>query len=120
MHVEKIRRKRGRQRYILIEEIITFLDKHDPEAAAKARKRYKCLDTAIHDPEIYGYLSNLDLTMSCAKAVTEQLIDLNRQAYSFIQEHHEVEEDEYFQLIQNAQLVKNAENYYRNMFIELN
>jgi erythromycin esterase-like protein len=36
-----------------IEEIIKFLDKHDPAAAAKARARYKCLDTAIHDPVIY-------------------------------------------------------------------
>lgn len=101
-----------------IEEIVKFLDKYDPKAAAKARERYKCLDTAIHDPEIYGYLSNLDLTASCAKAVTEQLIDLNQQTISFIQEHKEVEEDEYFHVIQNAHLVKNAEAYYRNMFRE--
>jgi len=99
-----------------IEEIIKFLDKNDPQAAAKARERYKCLDTAIHDPEIYGYLSNINLTVSCAEAVTEQLIELNQQDYSFIQKDQEVDEDEYFQLIQNAYLVKSAESYYRNMF----
>jgi erythromycin esterase-like protein len=102
-----------------IEEIIKFLDKEDPKAAAKARDRYKCLDTAIHEPQMYGFLSRMDLKNSCANAVTQQLVELNQKAASrFIQQDKRVEEDEYFQIIQNAHLIKSAESYYRNMFKE--
>jgi len=102
-----------------IEEIIKFLNKEDPAAAIRARDRYKCLDTAIHDPGMYGFLAHMDLKGSCADAVTQQLIELNKKAASlFIQQDKGVEADEYFQIVQNAHLIKSAEAYYRNMFKE--
>ena len=46
----------------------------------------------------------------------EQLTDLQQSALDYMQRDGLVAEDEYFQIVQNARLVKNAEKYYREMF----
>jgi len=99
-----------------IHEVIKFLDKVDPDAAEKAKENYMCLSTAIHNPELYGLLSNLNLTEECRDSVVQQLTELNKRAANFVHDHAEVQKDEYFNLVQNAHLVKSAESYYRNMF----
>jgi erythromycin esterase-like protein len=102
--------------YSSIEAVINYLSKIDPEAAQRARLRYACFDHAKPDPQKYGYASSLDLSKSCIKQTVDQLIELQQHAFEYLRQDSIQAEDEYFYAMQNARLVKDAENYYRSMF----
>jgi erythromycin esterase-like protein len=96
--------------------VLGYLDKIDPEAAARARQRYACLDHSNEDAQAYGYAVSFGLSKSCEDAVVRQLIDLQEHAGEFIHRDGPMAEDAYFYAEQNARLVQNAEEYYRTMF----
>lgn len=100
-----------------IQAVIDFLQKIDPEAAIRAKTRYSCFDEMSIHPELYSQLINLRIKKSCVNEAIAELIEMQHKAFEYL--HHDglTAEDEYFFAIQNARLVKNAENYYRN-FIE--
>ncbi len=102
--------------YNSIEEVLGYLDKIDPEAAKRARHRYSCLEHFGEDTQMYGYAASFGLGESCEDEVVNQLRELQRRADEYAQRDGRVAEDEYFYAEQNAQLVKNAEEYYRSMF----
>lgn len=102
--------------YNSIEEVLGYLDKIDPEAAKRARHRYSCLEHFGEDTQRYGYAASFGLGESCEDEVVNQLKELQRRADEYVQRDGRVAEDEYFYAEQNAQLVKNAEEYYRSMF----
>ncbi len=102
--------------YNSIEEVLGYLDKIDPEAAKRARHRYSCLEHFGEDTQRYGYAASFGLGESCEDEVVNQLRELQRRADEYAQRDGRVAEDEYFYAEQNAQLVKNAEEYYRSMF----
>jgi len=52
-----------------IEAVLGYLDKVDPEGAARARHRYACFDNFGTDPQTYGYEAGLGLTRSCESEV---------------------------------------------------
>jgi erythromycin esterase-like protein len=58
------------------------------------------------------------LAKSCEEEVISQLVDLQRRAMEYARHDGHVAEDELFYAEQNARLVKNAEAYYRSMFLE--
>jgi erythromycin esterase-like protein len=58
------------------------------------------------------------LTKSCEQEVIDQLRDLQRRASKDQGGGGRVAEDDLFYAEQNARLVKNAETYYRTMFLE--
>jgi erythromycin esterase-like protein len=89
-----------------IEHVLAYLDKVDPDAAARARERYSCLEAFDEDPQAYGWASTLGMSKSCEDEVTAQLLDMLRLKDS----------EEHFAAEQNARLVANAETYYRAMF----
>jgi len=95
-----------------IEAVLAYLDRTDPDAAARARYRYACFDHFGEDVQAYGYATGFDLAPSCEDDVVAQLIDLRRHAAS-VDGHRD---DELFFAEQNARLVRNAEAYYRSMF----
>jgi erythromycin esterase-like protein len=99
-----------------MEAVIDYLDKHDPEAAARARYRYSCFDHFGENPQDYGYAATFGVTQSCENEVVEQLVELQRRALDFVRRDGRVAEDEFFYAEQNARLAKNAEQYYRSMF----
>jgi erythromycin esterase-like protein len=99
-----------------MEAVLEYLDKVDPEAAARARQRYRCFEGYGEDTQSYGYATTLGLTQSCEDAVVEQLVELRRQAADSASRHAGVSSDEQFVAEQNARLVVNAEKYYRAMF----
>src|SRR5690606_30328302 len=45
-------------------EVIAYLDKHDPPAAARARERYACLDQFLDEPHLYGQSVEFGLSAS--------------------------------------------------------
>ena len=86
------------------------------EAAARARERYACFEQFGDDPQAYGYMTSLELTQDCEKAVIAQLLELQQQRTELLQRHGHAREDEQLEAEQNARVVKNAEEYYRAMF----
>ena len=99
-----------------IREVLKYLEKVDPAAAARARYRFSCFEDAGEDAQAYGYAAAFELERSCEEQVVRQLVELRRKAGEYARRDGRVAEDEYFYAEQNARLIKNAEEYYRNMF----
>lgn len=99
-----------------MEAVLNYLDKTDPEAAKRARYRYSCFEAFGEDAQHYGYAASFDLSKSCENETVRQLIDLRRKAFDYMNRDGFVARDEFFFAEQNARLVKNAEEYYREMF----
>ena len=97
--------------------VLHYLDTVDPAAAARARERYACFDLYGPDPQAYGYAATLGLSASCESAVLNQLVDLQRSADTYARRDGRVARDALFFAEQNARLVRNAERYYRAMFL---
>ena len=98
--------------------VLRYLEKVDPEAAKKARERYSCFDHFGEDTQAYGLMTRLNLSKSCEEEVVNQLIELQRRAGQFARNGGQLADDELFYAEQNARLVKNAEAYYRSVFLE--
>ncbi|HVV43951.1 MAG TPA: erythromycin esterase family protein [Bryobacteraceae bacterium] len=99
-----------------IEAVLEYLDKVDPEGAARARARYACFEGFGEDPQKYGYTAGLGLSRNCESEVVTQLLELQRRAADYARRDGRVAEDEFFYAQQNALLVRDAEQYYRTMF----
>lgn len=99
-----------------IEAVLNYLDKIDPEGAARARARYSCFDHFGEDTQVYGYATGLGLTESCENEVVGQLVEMHRRATELARRDGRVARDDFFYAEQNARLVKNAEQYYRMMY----
>jgi len=99
-----------------IEAVLVYLDKVDPEGAARARHRYACFENFGTDPQTYGYEAGLGLTRSCESEVVAQLVELQRRAAEYARRDGRLAEDDFFYAQQNARLIKDAELYYRTMF----
>lgn len=98
------------------EAVIRYLDRVDPDAARRARRRYECFEQHGAEPQDYAYLTSLDVSSTCENEVIQQLLDLRKRAADYASRDGLVAEDEFFYAEQNAQLVKDAEEYYRTMF----
>jgi erythromycin esterase-like protein/predicted phosphoribosyltransferase len=96
--------------------VIQYLEKVDPAAAQAARARYACFDHFGPEPQVYGFIAHADVDKSCREGVVQQLVELRRRAAA-AQEAGKTD-DELFYAEQNARLVKDAEAYYRSMFLE--
>jgi erythromycin esterase-like protein len=98
-----------------IEEVLRYLEGVDPKAARQARERYACFDHYHEDSQHYGYTASLDLSASCEEGVIEQLRQMQRRAADTM--HLDGDAEAFFYAQQNARLVRNAEEYYRTMFL---
>ena len=96
--------------------VLDYLDKTDADAARRARYRYSCFEAFSEDPQHYGYAASFDLSKSCEEDAIRQLVELRQRAADYMNRDGFVARDEYFFAEQNARLVKNAEEYYREMF----
>jgi erythromycin esterase-like protein/predicted phosphoribosyltransferase len=99
-----------------MEAVVSFLERVDPEAAARARDRYACFDQFGRDPQVYAYEAGMAGAETCEEQAVRQLIDMREQAAQAARRDGEVEDDERFYADQNARLVVNAERYYRAMY----
>src|SRR3982075_319563 len=97
--------------------VLQYLEKVDRDAAMRARERYSCFDHVGEDTQVYGFMTRLNLSQSCEQEIIAQLVDLQRRAAEQTRRQGRVD-DELFYAEQNARLVKNAERYYRSMFLE--
>jgi erythromycin esterase-like protein/predicted phosphoribosyltransferase len=99
-----------------MDAVLAYLDKVDPEAGRRARRRYGCFDQFGEALQEYGYSASLGLHPSCEREVVTQLLELHRQRAEYASRDGRVAADEYFYAEQNARLVRSAEEYYRSMF----
>ena len=100
--------------YKSAQQVLRYLDEHDPEAAQRARYRYSCFDQFGEDSQAYGYAAGFGLAESCERAVVDQLMEMNRQRT--IDRPSGSALDTQFSAKENAYLVRDAEQYYRTMF----
>jgi len=101
-----------------MEVVLRYLEKTDPAVAGRARARYACFDRFGDDTRAYGFMTSTGLAESCRQEVVEQLAETLRVAAERARGDGRLAEDEVFDAVQNARLVKNAETYYRTMFLE--
>jgi erythromycin esterase-like protein len=101
--------------YSSIDSVIRYLDRMDPEAAARARERYSCFDHA-DDPSSYGRAVAIGTRPSCENEAVAQLIELRRRAADYLRRDGLMAADEQFFAEPIARLVADAEQYYRAMF----
>ena len=95
-----------------IAEVLTYLDRVDPEEASRARQRYGCITPWQSDPAYYGHAVVSARHAGCQDDIARQLAAIleKRLAYS------ERDGEQYFDAVQNARLVRAAESYYRVMY----
>ncbi|MGA7971871.1 MAG: protein-L-isoaspartate(D-aspartate) O-methyltransferase [Pseudolabrys sp.] len=98
--------------YVSIRSVLDYLDHVEPVAAKVARQRYGCLTPWQGDPAAYGHAALSGSYRTCEPHVVRALKDLleNRIAYA------ERDGERFFDAVQNARLVANAERYYRVMY----
>ena len=99
-----------------IEAVLAYLSNVDSEAAKRARHYYSCFEHFGKDITTYGYAAGFRMAPSCEEAVVKNLVELRRKAMDYLQRDGQVAADAYFCAEQNALVVRNAEEYYRNMF----
>jgi len=103
--------------YRSVHDVISYLDRVDPAAAARARERYACFEQfSGDDAQVYGFAAAFGAGEECEQAVVEQLVDLQRHAVQYARRDGLIAEDELFYAEQNARTVRAAEEYYRTMF----
>ncbi|MGO8245831.1 erythromycin esterase family protein [Rhizobium johnstonii] len=95
-----------------IAAVLAYLDRVDPRAAEVARGRYACLSPWSREPAAYGRASLTEGYALCERPVTRILIDLLQREIQYAKN----DGAEFFDAMQNARLVADAERYYRAMY----
>jgi erythromycin esterase-like protein len=99
-----------------MEAVVEYLDRVDPEQAKRARERYSCFDHVGGEGQAYGYALAVEGKVPCENEVVAQLIELRRHADAYLRRDGWVAEDELFFAEQNALVVRDAEEYYQQMY----
>ncbi len=99
-----------------MEAVVDYLDRVDPDEAKRARARYSCFDHVGGEGQQYGYALAFAGAIPCENEVVAQLIELRRKADAYLRRDGWVADDEFFFAEQNARLVRDAEEYYQQMY----
>jgi len=99
-----------------MEAVVDYLVRVDPAEARRARDRYSCFDHVGGEGQAYGHALAFCDAIPCENEVVAQLIELRRRAGAYLRRDGWIAEDEFFFVEQNARLVRNAEEYYQQMY----
>ncbi len=99
-----------------IHALLEYLDRIDPTVAKTARERYACLTPWQSSPEAYGQAALSGHYRVCEEEAVAMLRDLlgRRLDYERRDGAH------FFDAVQNARLIADAERYYRAMYYGAN
>ncbi|HYP15008.1 MAG TPA: erythromycin esterase family protein [Bryobacteraceae bacterium] len=100
--------------------VLRYLDEIDPEEARRARERYAPLEQLGDDPQWYGYMVALGRLGPMTDAVREQFEEMKRIASLYRTSADRSVADAAFNAEQNARVVMNAEEYFRQMYQYVN
>ena len=92
--------------------VVDYLEEVDPDLAIVARRRYGCLSPWEADPAAYGHAALTGAYRDCEQDVVRMLAELHKKQQKYA--YHDGER--FLDATQNAQLVANAERYYRVMY----
>lgn len=95
-----------------IAAVLDYLDQIDPERAREARTRYACLTPWQDDPARYGHAAARGAVDTCEDEAVEQLTALLELRLGDLEHDGEAR----FSAVQNARIVRAAEQYYRIMY----
>jgi protein-L-isoaspartate(D-aspartate) O-methyltransferase len=98
--------------YTSIRLVLEYLDRVDPATARVARERYACLTPWEGDAATYGRAAITGRYRACEKEAVAMLRDMLKRRI----EYSERDGDRYFDALQNARLIADAERYYRVMY----
>lgn len=93
-----------------IELVISYLEGVDKDLANLAKTRYACISPYLSDPAIYGKMVVSRQLKSCEDEILKMLIDLLKNKNKL--DHA----PEFFYTYQNANVVVDAELYYKTMY----
>ncbi len=99
-----------------IEAVIDYLDRVDPIEARRARERYSCFDHVGAEGQAYGYALAYSGAAPCEDEVVAQLVALRRNATAYLHADGPQAADDQFVAEMNAMVVRNAEEYYQQMY----
>lgn len=99
-----------------INEVIGYLERTDPPMAEKARAHYACIDRHGSDPQHYGLLAASGMTEGCREEVVHILTGLCARRIEYVSVDGRDAACRQFHAEQNARVVRNAEEYYRDLF----
>jgi len=103
--------------YSSMDAVVEYLDKVSPEDAKTARKRYSNFERFQGEPSAYGYATGLGLSKPFEREVVSTLVDIQKKGETYLKGAGGlIDGDELFYTQQNAELVRNAEEYYRKMY----
>ncbi|MGQ9425357.1 protein-L-isoaspartate(D-aspartate) O-methyltransferase [Gilvimarinus sp. F26214L] len=92
--------------------VLGYLERTDRQTARIARERYGCLFPWEDDPIHYGRAAASGKFDECEKQVVGMLAELLEKRLGYSARDGE----RFFDAVQNARLVANAERYYRSMY----
>jgi len=98
--------------YTSIAAVIAYLDGVDPDTAKVARERYAGLTPWQHDPTAYGRATLTGAYRTCEAEAVAMLRDLHARRLEYMEQDGKL----FFDAVQNARLIANAERYYRAMY----
>lgn len=98
--------------YTSLHAVLEYLDEVDPETARIARQRYGCLTPWEGDPTTYGRAAISGRYRACEAETIAILKDLLKRRTEYSVQDGE----RFFDATRNAQLVADAERYYRVMY----
>lgn len=107
-----------------IDAVLRGLEQSDPETARRARSRYACFDPFGPDTSTYALASASGKKSACEDAVTQQVLEVQRDLAAAERSHREgagidaAALETSFQVDTNARLVRHAEKYYRSMLVD--
>jgi erythromycin esterase-like protein len=99
-----------------MEAVVDYLDQVDPSEAERARHRYSCFDHVGAEGQVYGYALAYQNATPCENEVVAQLVELQSRSELYLRRDGWVADDEQFYAEQNALLVRDAEEYYHQMY----
>lgn len=97
--------------YESMNQVVLLLEEIEPKLAQEVKGLFACFDSYQHD-EIKYASSLLRNPAGCEKEVVRVLGEILKARIG--------DDDQYFELKQNAKIIQNAESYYRSMIFETN
>jgi erythromycin esterase-like protein len=98
-----------------IEAVLAYLDRVDPDAAARARARYACFEYFGDSAQGYGFAVTHGAD-SCEDEAVAQVVEMRRDALRLPLTGGRSADEDLFSAERNARLIMNAERYYRAMY----
>jgi erythromycin esterase-like protein len=94
-------------------EVLEYLEKVDPKLADEARDNYECFMQYGDDPHAYARHTAFGMSHTCEQEVLETLKMMRAKTQERMRMDGFLEHDEDFYAYQNAEIVRDAEEYYR-------